>query len=453
MLHEEPRTSWKTLLRPSIFNHKGSKKLRPTAYLDGLRGMAAFLVYVTHHIGASHYFGAPINVGWGREGYYSLITFPFLRILFSGSHFAVSIFFVISGFVLSRGPIKMMRNGKQVGSSLSSAVFRRGIRLWLPVVVTTFMYMTIRHLGIYASYPVLRDNYFVELAAYFDELWRFTYMLRIEENPYLDLAKSTFSYNPHTWTIALEYQGSIMLFIVLMAFSTLTSKARMTFIAGLAVYFNLHGSWVSFCFLSGCLLAELDLMEVDALRNPSANVKLGLYVMLISGLYLGGMPTVELRSETREYLASNPGWTLLSSLIPSAYDDIKPFWLSWGAVLVITSGTYLPIFRSFFELPFLQYLGRISFAFYLVHGPVLQVIGMRMYHITGQTFAESGWLAAYNNWLPLPKAGPFGLEVPFLAANMVTLPITFYLAEVVERLVDEPSVRAARWCYMRVSAK
>lgn len=446
--------SW-SVFTPSFFKTHGSQKtIRPTAYLDGLRGLAALLVYITHHIGVAHDFGSPLFSGFGADGNYYFITIPFLRVIFTGSHFAVPVFFVISGFVLSRGPIKLM-HGKDgnAGSSLASAVFRRAIRLWLPVIGTTFTYMIIRHMGVWADWPKLQPSFTAELGAYCSELLRFTYVLRIKENIFESIPLNTFSYNPHTWTVALEVQGSILLFITLLAFSNLSSKSRMLLTTLLALYFNLQGSWVSFCFLSGAVLAEVDLLNPDFLRKPSQSRTVCVYSMLIVGLWLASMPTVELMAQTRTVLAQNPGWATLAVLVPSTYDDIKPYWLSWGAVALMFAISNLPWVRRFFETSFLQYLGKISFAFYLVHGPILQTLAVRLYHITGQRHEAFGaWLARYDNWLPLPQFGPLGLEFSFLACHLILLPITFYCAEIVECVFDAPSVKIARWCYQRLLA-
>lgn len=360
------KESW-SFFRPAFLSRQHqSKSLRSTAYLDGLRGLAAFLVYVTHHIGTAHEFGAPIQSGFGANGNYSLLTLPFLRVLFTGSHFAVPVFFVISGFVLSRGPIRMMHSHEgDIGKVLASAIFRRGIRLWLPVIGTTFTYMIIRHLGIWADWPKLKSNIFLEIVAYVKELVRFTYVLRIQENPFVDLNITTFSYNPHTWTIALEYQGSMLLFLVLLAFSQFATRVRIVLMSFLSLYFILQGSWVSFCFLMGAVIAEFDLLDINSIRQKSQGRQWFLYAMLCGGLWLASMPTVELRAQTVQDLSLNPGWSFLASLIPSSYDDIKPFWLSWGAVALVIAVSQLDWLKAFFELPFLQYLGRISFSFYL----------------------------------------------------------------------------------------
>lgn len=61
-----------------------------------------------------------------------------------------------------------------------------------------------------------------------------------------------------------------------------------------------------------------------------------------------------------------------------------------------------------------------------------------------------GWLATYDNWLPLPSIGPLGLEVSFLLPHLIILPVTFYCAELAEKLFDTPSVLIARWSYTRL---
>lgn len=79
------------------------QKLRPTAYLDGLRGFAAFLVYWHHH----QLWARPLEqskfleTAYGFEGQYYFAALPGIRTFFYGGHFAVATFFVISGFVLS----------------------------------------------------------------------------------------------------------------------------------------------------------------------------------------------------------------------------------------------------------------------------------------------------------------------------------------------------------------
>lgn len=124
---------------------KKQRKLFPTSYLDGLRGVAAFFVVVHHYTTA---YTSASATGWGlkeRKGeepgahkWFWLL--PLVRVVHSG-RFMVVIFFVISGYVLSYRSLKLARQGKHLEllDSLASSVFRRWLRLHLPVAASCFM--------------------------------------------------------------------------------------------------------------------------------------------------------------------------------------------------------------------------------------------------------------------------------------------------------------------------
>jgi hypothetical protein len=52
----------------------------------------------------------------------------------------------------------------------------------------------------------------------------------------------------------------------------------------------------------------------------------------------------------------------------------------------------------------------------------------------------------------MSKAGPLGLELSVLAPHLIILPVTLWLAEIVTKLVDEPSVRFSQWAYGKTLA-
>lgn len=119
---------------------RASRKLYPTSYLDGVRGVAAFIV-VLHHYAYEFTSISPYGYHTGEPGthdYFFLL--PFIRIVHSG-RFMVVIFFVISGYVLSYRGLQLAREGNsaQLLKSLGSSVFRRWIRLHLPVIASTIV--------------------------------------------------------------------------------------------------------------------------------------------------------------------------------------------------------------------------------------------------------------------------------------------------------------------------
>ena len=56
------------------------------------------------------------------------------------------------------------------------------------------------------------------------------------------------------------------------------------------------------------------------------------------------------------------------------------------------------------------------------------------------------------NAFPLSKKGPLGLEPSFLVPHIIILPVTLWMAEVVTKLIDEPSVQFAQWLYQKTLA-
>ena len=206
-------------------------------------------------------------------------------------------------------------------------------------------------------------------------------------------------------------------------------------------------------FIGGAFLCDIELLIAEN-NLPEIFTRLSKYkntifpTLFVISIYLGGVPS---HSLDLEMLAKSPGWYYLSLLKPQAIYDPKWFYLFWASTLLVCCTARLKWLRSFFEISFNQYLGRISFGFYLVHGPVLWVLGDRLYAATGyvkESHAKN--LANWVNAFPIPRVGPLGLETSFLAPNLILLPFTFWMAEIVTRFIDEPSVRLSQWAYRKI---
>jgi hypothetical protein len=133
-------------IRPST---KPQKPLHPTGFLDGMRGVAAFLVIVFHLVVCCY--DAKHGYASGDHGEHrEFFKLPFIRIIYAGPTM-VSIFFVVSGYALSYKPVKLMRskNWQSLSQSLASSIFRRAIRLFLPCIVSTFLISLMIWSGLY----------------------------------------------------------------------------------------------------------------------------------------------------------------------------------------------------------------------------------------------------------------------------------------------------------------
>jgi peptidoglycan/LPS O-acetylase OafA/YrhL len=443
------------LLRPALLtpNPGPRKELSPTAYLDGLRGFAAFLVYLQHHQGwaRASLDKDILDTAFGHEGHYAFASFPFIRLFFTGGHIAVSIFFVISGSVLSSKPLLLIHSQsyKPLSENLSSALFRRWIRLFLPAAATTLAYALSWHLfGIWTILPKHQETWIQEVGAWYDDFKAFSFVLRTGEVMYT-------KYNFHLWSIAVEMRGSIIIFTSLLAFSRCRRDTRLLCEMGLVFYLAFVADACLYAmFVSGMLLCDLDTLArngdlpafFDVLRPFQT---FGFYMLFVAGVYLAGVPSIDFQVDV-QLLKDSPGWNWLAHLKPALVSeaDYKWFYLFFAAFFIMASIPRIPWLKRFFETRFNQYLGRISFSLYLVHGPILWTLADRLYLAVG--WPRTVNIEGVRDWIgiwPLPKFGPLGLEVAFLVPQLVILPITLWLAEVVTKLFDRPSMKFARWAY------
>jgi peptidoglycan/LPS O-acetylase OafA/YrhL len=428
-----------------------AENLRPTAYLDGLRGFAAFLVYWHHHELWIHGWTKTNYIfenGFGYDGKYHFITLPFVRNFITGGHFAVATFFIISGYVLSLKPMTLIQAGDfaKLGDNLSSALFRRWLRLYIPIIAVVSVYVTSWHIfGLWVNGIKLEGSWTEEIWKLYLDFKNFSYVF---EGGLPWLAQSD-----HLWSIPVEFRGSMVVYASQLAFSRCSKVARLWCETFLVFYFMFisDGSYCAM-FCTGMLLCDLDLLakkgELPQFLNMLEPFKSFIYYhLLIFGLFLGGVPA---QNSDLENLRKSRGWYYLGWFKPQAVFDYKWFYLWLAATFLIVSIPRIPWLKRFFETRFCQYLGRISFAFYMVHGPLLRTFGDRLY-------AAAGWKADDHlqhipHWvdkLYLPKSGPLGLEVSFLVPNLILMPLTLALSEAVTRWVDTPSVTFSSWLYRK----
>jgi peptidoglycan/LPS O-acetylase OafA/YrhL len=418
--------------------------LRPTAYLDGLRGFAALLVYILHTGVWARGGGIILENVFGFNEQYYFATLPFIRTFFSGGHLAVAVFFVISGYVLSAKPLSLIQKGDhaKLAESLGSSLFRRWLRLFLPLFATTFITMTLDHF--IPSLTWSRDSqpyYIGDIKKFVNEFKTFSFLFRP------DGLVLWFSYNFHTWTIPLELRGSIMVYTTVPIFATLSKNSRLLYQAGLAFFLLvIVDCWWASCFVAGMLLCDLDLLaqanQLPSFFTPLEKHKKTIFtIFFIIGLYLGGVTTY---TDDKDDVRKSPGWYYLSFLVPATITNPKSFFLTIAGVLIVASVSHLSWLRKTFELPFMQYLGRISYCLYLVHGPVLEAVGERVYAMVGwYRPSQDEHIPRWVNIFPLPKWGPYGMEFSLIAVHCFLLPFTLWVSDLATTFIDEPAVNFA----------
>jgi hypothetical protein len=208
--------------------------------------------------------------------------------------------------------------------------------------------------------------------------------------------------------------------------------------------------------MAGMLLCDLDLLASRGqlprrLQSAKKHKTWFAYLLFFIALHLGGVPSI---TNDIPHLRQSPGWYYLSFLKPQAFWDFRWFFRFWAAVFIVFSVPHISWLKAFFETKFCQYLGRVSYGFYLVHGPVLWTLGDRLYAASGRV--REGHIGIVPDWinlLPLPGIGPFGLEINYLIPQFISLAFTLWLAEIVTRCLDKPSLVFSQWLYKKTMAK
>ncbi|CZT11377.1 uncharacterized protein RAG0_15550 [Rhynchosporium agropyri] len=417
--------------------------IKPTSWLDGVRGVAALEVFIFHTISAWH----TIFPAWHAEpDQTNLLQLPALRTFFDSGGAAVCVFFVLSGYVLTYKSLRWIRAGSKqlVYPSVASSMFRRGFRLYMPPVLLTFCEMIATRFG-YA--PPLNFDFVAEsttIAQFLDWIKETNYLI----NPFynFNIAIQGFvvhpKYDPVIWTIPLEFYGSFICYFLLLALAHVPSNAtRMVLVAVFAVICMYLGAWNGFCFSSGMLLADFNLAQEESSTSPPFQAsRYSILWKVIFGMafYVAGFPTL---SYKQAHTLPMPGYQFLLSSTPMSLnmEDHSRWWWSISGVTMLFCISQLPSFKAFFEANICQYLGKIAFSLYLVHQFCVMLFGFWMQRLILGLFGINQSQGGFFYWVACVI-----WYVPFTA-------LVFGIASQVERLVDAPSVRFARWleerCY------
>lgn len=416
--------------------------------LDGLRGVACLLVFSEHY---TYNFSNTLLFGYGVEERRELIQYPFIRIFFSGFSM-VAIFFVISGYVLSYKPLQQMRSRKNhdLFKTLTSSVFRRGFRLFLPPIIATWIAGFLVYLGAFRAGKAvwLQGNNYYHLHEppppeyqgllnqMRDAVLCSSWILNIWDwnNDLISVG----DYDLHTWTLPIEFRCSMALFLVHMATARLRQKFRLLANVSIIIFCILSNRIHINLFFAGMLIADLDMSRQSASGtilpesqdSPASRLKAGStgwLALFFIGIYLASVPVLGYESTL--------GYMTLCSWVPPSIHEKAWFIRSVGAVFITWSAANSETLKPFFTNRISTYLGQVSFALYLVHGNVLKSI----------QYASMPWLYWIAGVEDIKTVSTKSLVTAWLIGLLLVLPVTFWLSDLFWRGVDIPCVRFSRW--------
>ena len=426
-------------------------------------GIASFIVFAHHFTNWVKPYLAYYGVDAEKRPS-SLVQLPFIRVIYSGRPM-VHIFFVISGFVLSRKPLRLARAHKydDLHKTLSSSVFRRGIRLYLPAAFSTFFVLLLIRAG-WARQPV-NGGFLGQLRDWTSAMFDMT-------KPWQWDVIQILRYDMHTWTLPVEMTMSMLSFVTVTGLSRCKVPIRLGMMTMIMLYCFRSGHWAAVEFLGGAFIAEVDLIQDEraykAARYHSTSLEEERYnddqlnpitststpadhrpksaivrsiawamfwwLQLIIALWICGWPNHDVEKA--------PGLAWLVKHTPEPYFSLGEEqmidwraapWYILASLQIVFACQQLPSLQRFLTTGPVQYLASISFALYLIHGPLFDSIGGRimnpiLHSVTSMD--EAGVWELFFVWI----AGLFALGIPCLWA-----------ADLFWRFIDQPCVDFARW--------
>jgi len=343
--------------------------------LDAIRGIAACIVVLWHFYQALSPESFPTWIRWGME------RTP-LYLFISGTE-SVLLFFLLSGFVLS---LPFHRHPDHLG--YRAFVVKRIARIYIPYLAA--LLLAVAGNAFYHGLP---------LNSWFTETWGkpvdwttfFQHVLFLGNYDY-------YAFNTAFWSLVYEMRISLI-FPALCLFVIRIGWSRSILLAiGFAissVFLRLGGvpgqtaetfKYVSF-FVVGILLAQFASRIREFVSRIPNHLRVAGILLSLLGYALG-------------------------HLFPSA---IKDTLILIGASGIIVAGITEPRLCQILRWPLFQFLGRISYSIYLLHGTILFLLVYLFYQRVPLT------------WLFLP-----------LLAFVLAASILFY------HLIERPSIKLGR---------
>jgi len=387
----------------------GAVRYQKNLALEGLRGLACLNVVIAHFTFtfmpyASHFLYPEGDIVQ-RFAVECWLAKPYFSVLYNGT-FPVSIFFVMSGWVLTAPFVSEYDN-----TSLRRAALKRYPRLVLPAACAILFAWLLQEAGAMGTSRALevgfagwlRDHYVRPVPLFPDVLANMFVGAPVNGQSFLDTP---------LWTLRIELLAPLLIFALIALFGARRPGPVALVYAIMAVnIFPQNGAAMHlFAFLSGYLLC---FMVPSLRRRPTLAV--GTFVV---GLVFGAFDY----SQHFSPLLALP----LPDLMPYAWNlggDRKTLFHTVGGILTVAGVLGASPILAWLGCRPLVWLGKVSFSAYLLHWPLVC------------SFAIAVVAAGERADLSYPQA--------VLLAGLAYLPIVYACATVFERVVDAPAIRLA----------
>jgi peptidoglycan/LPS O-acetylase OafA/YrhL len=369
-------------------------------YLDSLRGIAALLVVNVHFFQVFF----PYSI-FGEKGEYQkfyaweeLFFIPPFGIVVAG-HFAVCIFFILSGYVLSYNYLGVHSHF----SKLVGAIIKRPIRLGGLVLFSILLSALLWHLNLFANNEVAVIS---SSSPWFTSFWQG----EVEGLPLLKTVMlSMFSegdfYNPPLWTIKIELYGSIMVYLFLICSRNYHLYIRLFIIISFIALF-INSIYVGFW---------LGIFFADIKKHCDISKFKHLYIYVILGLAF-------------IFFVSIPHYVNSTFINQTVFYFLPSDVHSGGGYSMLAAVTLFMLvllndyIKEKLNHKHIHSLGAYSFGIYIFHLIII---------------------SSFSSWLFLYIFPIFGHLYSFIIVYFVSIPVIIYAGYLTTKYIDSPAIKLA----------
>ena len=365
--------------------------MRKLEHLEGLRGLAAFFVVIAHYLQFYYLDAFFKNPNTSLE---IMLSKTPLNLIYNGN-FAVCIFFLLSGFVLSLKFVQTKDHDVLVASSV-----KRYPRLVIPVFFSVLIAYTLLRLDAYEyfthytkdlRYENMNENFFAMLKMVFFDVF-FAYGK---------------SYNAVLWTMTYELFGSFIVF----SFLALFGKVKNRFIVYLLLIVIFFDSYF-LAFILGLILSDWSANRDRSIPKPI------IFICLMIGIFLGSYPYGGTENTIYSFLN-----------VEFLNVDYRIFYHITGAFFIMLAMLQSTLLKNIFSKKLFSFLGKISFSLYLTHFPILASLSFFLFDKLIDSYS-------YN--------------ISFIIAFTISIVLTFVISYVMYIFVDKKAVHLSKVIYIKL---
>lgn len=362
--------------------------------LNGLRGLAAFSVVISHFVQAFlpsvMYKNYPTDFVKSDEIniWEQILSSPFATIFYNG-HFAVMIFFILSGCVLT---IPYFQDKKNYQTILKNRIYARYLRINIPIIFASILSFLLLKFGFYFNDQVANLNHNFWFTKFLPG--DFTFWQFLKEASYSSILFGSNSLAPQFWTLKVEFIGSIYLLIFFLIIKKDLNIYLYPFfyLLPLGLISLFHGNDILY-YVAIFLGSILHKIKIDKKYN---------FLIFTIGIYFGAFQFYSIFYDYLPHIKNDPTY-------------VKTFYNIIGAFLVLLA-IYNGMAKDFLNGKIAQFFGKISLSLYVTHFAIVASISSFIYLKIGNSF--------------------FSLLLNFI----IYLVATIYLAVIFEKFIDRNAI-------------